>query len=140
MAFIAIELKNLQKIKGLLKVNMRSVRDDLVRELALHLSEGSTEKLDERIYSRPPSPHYRRTGRALRGRSNKKQGTGKRLVTRDTRLAGAQKNYVPFLNRNRRIRRFNTLFWEDSIEDTKKFAKKAGNKALRKAFKNRLKR
>ncbi|MFX1499337.1 MAG: hypothetical protein ACFFDH_00070 [Promethearchaeota archaeon] len=129
----------MDKVRDLINADIAKAIKDVITELAAFLTGDSTQKLADRVYSQPESPTYRRTGNALRGRENVELGTAERKVRRDTTIAGASKNYSPFLNRNSRTRRLNTLFWDDAVKETRKLQKKLVQEKLQKAFKNKLK-
>jgi hypothetical protein len=85
--------------------------------LADYMEQKASDNLEQRIYSQPPSPHYRRTGKAQRGRWIKERTEGHE-VKFSTEIAGADKDYTVFLNKNRRIRKLNTNFFDDALKDT----------------------
>ena len=79
--------------------------------------------LKERVYNQSPSDNYQRTGTALGSILLKINNKLKATLVADTRLKWLHKrrkkrNYMPMLNRNSRIRRLNTHFWDDAIKET----------------------
>lgn len=97
-----------------------------VEDTAAHHDTISNELLQQRIYAQAESPNYRRTGAANRGRSNRKTDSKgyRRKVLNDSRLGGAETNYMPYLNRNKRIKKFNTYYWDDSVISAEQFAQR----------------
>ena len=128
------QLNGINRLLSKLNVDIFSILDEALKEGAEFLDNDSTEKLRKRIYGQPPSPTYRRTGKALGGRLVRRTRKGKYFVQRDTRIKRARKNYIRFLNRNRRNRKQNTLFWTDAIKDTKKETNKIVKDKLIKAL------
>lgn len=85
---------------------------------------------------------YKRTGRARRGRYNRetaKVNMYVRIIYYDSMLAGAEKNYTPYLNRNSRVKILNTHFWDVAMETLKLNTRDIINDSIKKviAKKNR---
>lgn len=132
-----IKITGTKEVIRLLSVNIEGAVKDIVDEVAVEHEGIATENLSSRIYGQPESPNYRRTGRALGGRIIKEEGPDKTSVVFNSRLKGARKNYTPFLNRNARIRKLNTKFWDDAVEETRQKAPKIAKEVLKKELKKK---
>lgn len=137
---LTIQLEGVQNVKELLGADVKKALSDAVFDIAGIIDNEATINIKDRIYGKPPSPRYRRTGSALGGRANESLGDMKRKVVNDTRLKGRKsKNYAPMLNKNRRIKRFNTHYWDDAVETAEEKAKTIVQDKLKKAFNGNLK-
>jgi hypothetical protein len=93
------------------------------------ITRGKNKGKSEAIYS------YKRTGHARRGRTNtrtSKMDDYTRKIQYASTLDGAQKNYTPYLNKNSRIKRLNTLFWDDGVAKIKADSKEIMINAMKK--------
>lgn len=108
---------------------------DAVETLAARADNKLAENMQTRVYGRPTSPNYQRTGAARRGRSNVRQGRTERKITYSSKKGGASRNYSPYLNRNSRIKKNNTRFWDDGVKWTKKESKNVLKESIRKVWK-----
>ena len=108
---------------------------DATKGLAINFENQTKDLLNQRIYQQPESPNYRRTHDAIGGHLVKNAGEEGQEIVFDTRISGAVKNYTPFLNRNRRIKKLNTLFFDDSVKMFKKSVGKLLDKEIEVYFK-----
>ena len=100
------------------KLDVQGRLPRVVERVAKIMENKAKSNINTRVYGQPPSKYYVRTGRAQRSIIANKQSNISYKVLSDTRVAGATKNYTPYLNRNKRIRRLNTHFWDDAVKDT----------------------
>lgn len=114
-----IKIDDNKLLKRLDKINIERSLPKIVLSVSGFLENERTKNINKRIYAQPPSPKYKRSGRALGGTKNEALNSTIRRVISDARLKGAKTNYTPFLNRNKRIKRFNTNFWDDAVKATK---------------------
>lgn len=110
-------------IKRLDSDRLQNNVDDALYLTSLESGNIFASSIQKDVYNaNKPVPTYRRTGAALRGREVKKISDGYKLVGNST-LGGAEKNYTPFLNKNSRIAKFNTLFFERTRRGTYEYMK-----------------
>lgn len=119
MSEITISIKGIKEALEALNINLEDQIDEAITAIALELDNLALDNLQERIYSKPQSRHYKRTGAAQQGRIIKSESRGKRVIY-NPQLKGASKNYAPMLNKNRRIFSLHTLFWDDAVLETNK--------------------
>ena len=105
-----------QEVKSAHDINVGGMIEDTVSTLARDLRTEATTRLRKKIYGQPPSPHYIRTGKALRSIFAESKAYHHWEVEGNTMRSGADRNYLPFLNKNSRVSRLNSLFWDDSNE------------------------
>lgn len=129
MAQISIEIKGLDGVINALGIDLDRQVDNAIRAVALEMDNEALENLQDRIYSRPPSPNYVRTGAAQQGREVKKVGRGRKVIY-NPQLKGKAINYAPMLNKNSRIPKLHTLFWEDAVSDIKRRANTIAKKHI----------
>lgn len=120
---ITIEVENLREVIGAFDLGKwkKAVNEPLTA-IATEMENKSVEYLSDRIYGNAPSPRYRRTGAALRGRTMYSTGPSQVHIDYSSVIGGAARNYTPFLNRNSRIPKLNSKFLDDAFEETKKKA------------------
>lgn len=135
MSSISIEYKIPNSLQSFLKAGVGEPLEEAVFDVSGYLENKATENIKARVYSNAPSPRYKRTGRALGGHRNTKLGRLSRRVTGDTRFKGASKNYMPYLNRNRRIKKLNTGYWDDAVEDARNQSQIIVRKAMARLLK-----
>jgi hypothetical protein len=121
-----------------------------LRDLAEFTDRSATSNLNNRIYKKPPSPSYTKTGRALAGHRIDRVTPLTFILVQDSRIKNLSPrknsfgytpkkspriNYLPFLDKNSRISKLNTHYWTDAKEWSKRSWKLYFRNALRKAFK-----
>lgn len=131
-------LLNTRKVQNLLSPNIDSMLDEIAFDAVALMTEKRTENISQRIYAKPPSKSYRRTGRALGGTQVTKLGNAVYEIEDNTMIKGARRNYSPMLNKNKRIKKLATKYWDDAKKETKKEAGKIMKKRLNKSFKFKL--
>ena len=114
-----LRIEGLEKVKKILNTDVPDRADDIVAEGARVFDQIANKEITDKVYDRPVSPNYIRTGRARRGRRIRSLGKAKRLHIMDSKIAGADRGYSAALNRNRRIRVNNTEFWDDAVDEFK---------------------
>jgi len=131
---INIDLQNLDKVLNRLNFDWDDLNKALISNISNEMEINAKQNIDQRIYAQPPSPRYIRTGKAKKGILKFKKGTQGQVLA-DTTLAGAGKNYTPFLNKNSKITKLNTNFWDDAVEKTKQETPKIAKEILKKFLK-----
>jgi hypothetical protein len=131
---ISIDLTGFEDALKALNTNFDDISKQIVSRISNEMEITAKENIDERIYSQAPSPRYIRTGKAKKGIVKFNKGTQGQVVA-DSRKAGASKNYTPFLNKNSKIKKLNTLFWDDAVKTTKKNAGKIAQEIIKKHLK-----
>ena len=126
-----VKIVGAKRIQDVLGTSIKGVLEEAVFDTAAFMDMTAAEKLQEKVYDKPESPVYRRTGSANKGRLITGGGL-KRKVIFSSKLGGAQREYTKFLNRNKRIKKLNTGFFDDSVDETKEFAGKQTKKILHK--------
>lgn len=116
---MSAEIKGLERIKRKLSINVGSkIIKPAIEESLRVFDQISNRQITQKVYNRPPSPTYQRTGRARRGREmTTRRREGRHVM--DTKIAGAERGYSAALNRNRRIEKNDTRFWDDSVDEFK---------------------
>ena len=142
-----LKIEGFTKAAKLLEgIQVEKALEETVNQVALFQINRATELIKERIYDAPPKPKfYKRTGNALGGRIIKPISKLRKEIVEDARIKGARKNYLPFLNKNTSsllariapefLKKFNSKYWDDSVEDTQEFSKEE----LKKNFNNEVK-
>ena len=136
MAFV--KTIGFDKVKRLLNKDLKSSVNEMLFDLGAFAERTSTQLIRQRIYGVLPSPTYRRTGRALGGVMLYRSGGDQVTIIRDTRLKGARKNYAPVLNINKKIKKFDSRFWDDTIKETQKEARRILPKTILAELKENL--
>ena len=123
---------NLQvKIDKLTNLNLDK---QIVREIAIYGEQRIGLQARQVVYSHPPSPRYRRTGRLLGGRSSALTSGTPRVTAKGTQVLleanpqfrGAKVNYARFVNSGTRRMKARP-FWDTAMEDLKQNANRIIN-------------
>lgn len=131
---LSLDLTGFESALKTLNIDIDDISKQIVKSVSNEMEITAKENIDQRIYSQSPSPNYRRTGKAKKGIVKFNKGTQGQVLA-DSTKAGASKNYTPFLNRNKKIGKLNTLFWDDAVEKTKKDAEKIAQEIIKKNLK-----
>lgn len=113
---MSMKIDGVERLSRILNVDVGDIIDKSAKEVGDDLDQDLLKAIDEKIYSQPSSVNYRRTGNAKRGRKIEDVRGGFKH-TMDTKIAGSDERYVAALNRNSRVSRFNTHFWDDVVKD-----------------------
>jgi hypothetical protein len=122
MSNFNIDLTGDKEVNKKYSLNIVKFLKTKVFDISALVERERQKNIKSRIYAKPASKSYKRTGRALGGsviRNKSSDGLAKQVVN-NTKLKGAKKNYSPMLNKNKRIKRFNTNFWTDAVNAGKK--------------------
>lgn len=119
---LQFDVEGLEGIQKILNTSLDTVINEAIFDISAFFENKATENIKTRIYDKPESKNYRRTGRALGGRKNEAIDKFSRIVRNDTRIKGAEKNYAPMLNKNPKIKKLNTRFWDDAVDAVEKEA------------------
>jgi len=121
---LSIKTSGFDKLRVKLSKKPTDPLRNAVFEIAALVEKKAKLNINQRIYGQPPSPRYTRSGAAQKGFLNRQLDTQglRREVMSDARLSynpnnKRNTNYTPFLNQNKRIKRFNTGFWDDAVDD-----------------------
>jgi hypothetical protein len=114
-----IEIEGLEEVKNFyydLATETPRMLMEAINETAIYMGQKAGENLQKRIYAQPPSKYYERTGSAGRGHevNTIKDGYEVRF---STVLGGAETEYDVFLNKNSRVSRLHTLFFDDAYTE-----------------------
>lgn len=113
---IRIDHGDLMRLAKILDKNYSEFLKEFLNERALNLEQQASLFLQQRIYAMPPSKYYTRTGSAGRGHDVDEIEGGYQVFFSSV-SGGADREYSPFLNKNRRVGRLNTYFFTDAVEN-----------------------
>ena len=118
-------LKGVREAKQALKINTKSIFSKVLLETGNELVNTAKTYLKQRVYARSTSGDL--TGTALGSILITSSRSSETKVEANTKFKflrqGRPKNYSPFLNKNRKVKKLNTHYWDDAIKDVEKESK-----------------